>query len=170
MRRITGYVYHVEVISNLSYEDVTKIFIRVNSQGRALKTTDLALATLSARWPGVMSELEDERDHWEKLGWPAIDLAFLARSMAALGTESRMLSGFKDASVDALQTAWLQTKDGIRHLVEMLDKNLGIETSTLIPSSNALVPLVAYLGARDDSKPLAIEEADALVYWLLGAS
>jgi hypothetical protein len=169
VRRITAYVYHVEVISNLSYEDVTKIFIRVNSQGRALKTTDLALATLSARWPGVMGELEDERDHWQSLGWPAIDLAFLARSIAALGTESRMLSGFKDASLESLQTAWLQTKDGIRHLVEMLDKNLGIETSTLIPSSNALVPLVAYLGARDDSKPLAIEEADALMYWLLGA-
>jgi hypothetical protein len=169
VQAIANYVYHVEVISNLSYEDVTKIFIRVNSQGRALKTTDLALATLSARWPGVMSELEDERDHWQGLGWPAIDLAFLARSIAALATDSRTLSGFKDAPLDALKTGWAQTKDGIRHLVEMLDKNLGIETSTLIPSSNALVPLVAYLGARDDRKPLAIEEADALMYWLLGA-
>jgi hypothetical protein len=116
-----------------------------------------------------MGELEDERDHWQNLGWSAIDLAFLARSIAALATDSRMLSGFKDAPIDALQIGWSQTKDGIRHLVEMLNKNLGIETGTLIPSSNALVPLVAYLGARDDSKPLAIEEADALMYWLLGA-
>lgn len=168
LHTIGKYLYHVEIISNLPYEEVTEIFIRVNSRGRALKTTDLALATLSARWRGVMGGLEDERDHWKEHGYPAIDLAFLARCIAAIATESRTLAGFKDTPRPELEDGWVAAKRGIRHLVRLLDKNAGIETSTLIPSTNALVPLVAYLGARADA-PLATEDANALLYWLFGA-
>ncbi|MFD0855700.1 DUF262 domain-containing protein, partial [Actinomadura adrarensis] len=54
---------HMEILADFPYKDVADIFVRVNS-GRALKITDLALATLSARWPGVLAKLEDEADHW----------------------------------------------------------------------------------------------------------
>ena len=56
----------------------------------------------------------------------------------------------------------------MRHLVELLNKNAGIETSTLLPSSNALIPLVAFLGARPDDA-LKPDDANALIYWLFGA-
>jgi hypothetical protein len=135
LHRVSKYIYHVEIISNLGYEEVTEIFIRVNSRGRALKTTDLALATLSVKWPGIMQQLEDERDHWKAKGYPAIDLAFLARSIAAIATEQRSLTGFKDTNQADLAIGWEAAKRGIRHLVELLDKNAGIETSTLLPSS-----------------------------------
>jgi hypothetical protein len=165
---VAKYIYHVEIISNLGYDEVTEIFIRVNSRGRALKTTDLALATLSAKWPGVMQKLEDERDEWLKRGFPAFDLAFLARTLAAIATEQRGLTGFKDTPTDDLSGGWEATKRGIRHLVELLRKNAGIETSTLLPSTNALVPLAVYLGLRRD-EPLSTEDAKALLYWLFGA-
>lgn len=168
LQAVRKYAYHVEIISNLSYAEVTEIFIRVNSGGRALKTTDLALAMLSARWPGIMRELEDERDHWRDKGYPAFDLAFLARSLAAIATEQRSLTGFKDTDPTALADGWVAMKRGLRHLVQILDKNAGIETSTLLPSSNALVPLVAFLGRRPDS-PLKPDDANALLYWLFGA-
>jgi hypothetical protein len=165
---IGRYLYHVEIISNLGYEEVTEIFIRVNSRGRALKTTDLALATLSAKWSGIMQQLEDERDHWKNEGYPAIDLAFLARSIAAAATEQRSLTAFKDTSKADLEDGWTATKRGIRHLIQILSKNAGIESSALLPSANALVPLVAFLGVRQD-RPLAPDDADALLYWLFGA-
>jgi hypothetical protein len=165
---IAKYVYHVEVISNLGYDEVTEIFIRVNSRGRALKTTDLALATLSAKWPGVMTKLEDERDYWAGRGYPAFDLAFLARAIAATSTEQRTLSGFKDTPTDELEQGWEATKRGVNHLVKLLDNNAGIETSTLLPSTNALVPIVTYLGIRPDA-PLSPDDANALLYWLFGA-
>ena len=155
-------------MSNLAYDEVTEIFIRVNSRGRALKTTDLALATLSAKWPGIIQQLEDERDYWRDKGYPAFDLAFLARSIAAIGTTQRNLSGFKDAPQPDLADAWTGAKRGLRHLVRLLDNNAGIETSTLLPSSNALIPLVAFLGARPD-EALKPDDANALVYWLFGA-
>lgn len=168
LQAISKYLYHVEIISNLPYEEVTEIFIRVNSKGRALKTTDLALAALSVRWRGVMKGLEDERDHWRSKGWPSIDLAFLARAIAAVATESRTLAGFKDTPQPALEAGFVQVKHGLRHLTKLLQNNAGIETSSLIPSSNALVPIVAYLGTRPET-PLPADEGKALLYWLFGA-
>lgn len=165
---IGKYIYHVEIISNLGYEEVTQIFIRVNSRGRSLKTTDLALATLSAKWPGIMQQLEDERDHWAKEGYPSVDLAFLGRAIAAIATEQRSLTGFKDTPQETLERGWEQAKRGIRHTIKLLANNAGIETSTLLPSSNALIPLVAFLGSRTD-EPLDPEDANALLYWLFGA-
>lgn len=168
LQGIAGYLYHVEIISNLGYDEVADIFIRVNSKGRALETTDLALATLSARWHGVMTELEDERDHWKQTGFPGFDLAFLARCIAATATPSRSLDGFRETDTDDLRAGWLATKRGTRHLARLLENNAGIETSTLIPSANALVPLIAFLGVRPD-EPLSTDDADALLYWLFSA-
>ena len=54
----------MEILTEFSYEEITEIFVRVNSGGRALRTSDLALATLSARWPGVLAKLEAEASHW----------------------------------------------------------------------------------------------------------
>ena len=79
--------YTMEILSDFPYEEITQIFVRVNSGGRALRTTDLALATLSARWPGVLDKLETEADHWEKEGYGDIDATFLTRALtgAVLG-------------------------------------------------------------------------------------
>ena len=167
VQAIGDYGYYVEIVENLPYEEVTEIFIRVNSRGRALKTTDLALATLSARWRGVISLLEAERDRYSHT-FPAIDLAFLARSIAAIGTEQRQLSGFVSTSESDLKNAWERTTRGLEHLLPLLANNAGIETSQLVPSANALVPLVAYLGTRPDA-PLSREEANGLLYWLFAA-
>ena len=168
VQAVSRYIYRVEIISNLPYEEVTEIFIRVNSKGRALKTTDLALATLSAKWRGVMAQLEAERDVWKARGYPAFDLAFLARCIAATATSQRTLAGFKDAPLTELQDGWAATKRGIRHLTRLLEQNALIATSTLIPSSNALIPLVAYLGSRPD-EALSVDDANALLYWMFGA-
>lgn len=60
--------FHMEILSEFPYDEVAQIFVRVNSGGRSLRTTDLALATLSARWPGVVGKLETEADHWPNAG------------------------------------------------------------------------------------------------------
>jgi uncharacterized protein with ParB-like and HNH nuclease domain len=51
LRSIKDYVYRMDVLeSNLSYEEVTEIFVRVNSLGAKLRGSDLALAQITARW------------------------------------------------------------------------------------------------------------------------
>jgi len=44
---------------SMSYEEVTEIFVRVNSLGIKLRGTDLALAQITSRWKGFMNLIED---------------------------------------------------------------------------------------------------------------
>jgi hypothetical protein len=169
IRKIGDYSYWIEIVENLSYEDVADIFVRVNSRGITLRAVDLALATLSARWRvGVIDKLENEAEKWAAVGYGALDVSFLARCLAALATDAGGFRGFASAPVEAFAEGWERTRRGAEHLVLLLRNNAGIATSELLPSNNALIPLVAFLGSRPD-KPLAANEADALIYWLFGA-
>ena len=38
----------------LSYDEVTEIFVRVNSLGAKLRSSDLALAQITAKWRGAL--------------------------------------------------------------------------------------------------------------------
>lgn len=165
--------YTMEILSDFSYEEIAQIFVRVNSGGRALRTTDLALATLSARWPGVLDKLETEADHWEKEGYGDIDATFLTRALtgAVLG---RGLSTWSHARLVAatdeqLEQGWATVQRGLRDLVPLLKNNLKVSRSSLLPSMIVLLPLIVLLGERPD-EPLPIETANALLYWLLVAT
>lgn len=168
VRAIADYLYYLEVLEGLPYEEVTQIFVRVNSRGRALKATDLALATLSARWSGVISRFEVEYAYCVDQGYGALDFTFLTRCLAALTSESSSASVFATASEEALARGWRQLQHGLRHAIKLLKGHADIATSSLIPSVNALVPMVVYLGQRED-KPLTADERDSLLYWLFGA-
>lgn len=168
VRKISDYVYHIEIIESLDYDEVTDIFVRVNSKGRALRAVDLALATISGRWPGVISKLEDEVERWKRHGYRHVDFSFLTRSLAATANDPATLRGFTTTPVEKLEDGWQRTRRGLEHTIALLRNNAGITTSELIPSMNALVPLVVYLGHRDDSA-MSSEEANALIYWLFGA-
>ncbi|WP_344892292.1 DUF262 domain-containing protein [Actinomadura meridiana] len=78
--------FYMEILTDFGYDEVAQIFVRVNS-GRALKTSDLALVTLSARWPGVLEKLQDEADHWAHHHYRDLDIMFLTRALtgAVLG-------------------------------------------------------------------------------------
>jgi len=168
VRRITKYTYWLEILDDMPYPEVTEIFVRVNSRGRALKETDLALATLSARWPGVVAKLEERAEWCRDQHYHALDMAFLVRCLAALATETTSPGSFSNVEIEGLETAWEATKKGLHHTVTLLKDKVEIDNSTLIPSANALVPLVYYLGTRSESM-LGEEESDQLIYWLLVA-
>lgn len=166
VRKIEDYTYWLEILDDLPYEEVTEIFVRVNSRGRALKDTDLALATLSARWPGVVARFEGQVERATKKHYPALDYAFLVRCLAALATDTTSPSGFTFVTLERLESAWSQLERGLDHTITLLQDEVQIDNSALLPSVNALVPLVYWLGTRDD-KPLGEEERNTLVYWLL---
>jgi hypothetical protein len=168
LRKIADYPYWIEILDDLPYEEVADIFVRVNSRGVPLRSVDLALATLSARWRGVIEQLDSEAERWRSIGYPAIGVGFLARCIAAAAADTGSFRAFSNAPVEQLQQGWAETKRGVEHLVQLLRNNAGIATSELLPSENALVPLVAFLGRRPD-EPLDPETADGLLYWLFAA-
>jgi hypothetical protein len=165
VRRIGEYEYYLEILSGLAYDEVAQIFVRVNSGGRALKTVDLALATLSAEWPGVVAKIDAEIDRWRQY-WPKIDAAFLVRALAAIATDTATLPQLRGLDAQVLDDSWERVRFGVEHLLQLLRENAAIASSALIPSMNALIPLVVLLGVRKGEK---LDDPKSLIYWLLGA-
>jgi len=166
--QVGKYLYFVEIVEDMAYEEVAEIFVRVNSRGRHLGKADLAMATLTARWRGISQNFTEEHNRWSKEGYLDIDTPFLARCLAAIATESRMLKGLVDTPLEQLKDGWKSLRRGLAHAVPLL-KDAGIVTSMQLRSFNAVVPLVVHLGRRGDV-PLPADEAKSLVYWLLAAS
>jgi hypothetical protein len=51
LRAVRRYTYRMDVLERkLSYDEVTEIFVRVNSLGAKLRSSDLALAQITAKW------------------------------------------------------------------------------------------------------------------------
>ena len=128
--------YYMEILTDFPYEEIAQIFVRVNSGGRSLRTSDLALATLSARWPGVVGKLEAESGHWARQGYDDIDVTFLTRALtgAILG---RGLSTWSHARLVAaededLEKGWATVRRGLRSLVALLKNNLKVSHSVNI--------------------------------------
>ncbi|MEV4746326.1 DUF262 domain-containing protein [Streptosporangium sp. NPDC049248] len=164
--------FHMEILTEFPYEEIAQIFVRVNS-GRPLKTSDLALATLSARWTGVLKKLEDEAAHWAQQHYQDLDVTFLTRALTGTvlgrGLSTWSHGRLVAASDEELENGWAAVQRGLRHLVPLLRENLKVGNSNLIPSHVALLPLIVLLGERPDTG-LDGETANGIIYWFLLAS
>jgi hypothetical protein len=174
LQSITKRDFHMEVLHGFEYEEVAEIFVRVNSGGRALKTTDLALATLSARAPGFLGQLEVESAHWAERGYGALDVNFLIKSLTLnLSISGKRLSSVAKltaASKESVEAGWVNVRRGLARVVPMLQDRLLIPTSALIPSLAALHPLVVYFGSEPEGTPTTDSVEDGLLYWFMAAT
>jgi len=74
LRKIRDYNYVVHVLErSMNYQEVTEIFVRVNSLGAKLRSSDLALAQITSRWPNLLKQLEGFQEECER-SWFTIDL------------------------------------------------------------------------------------------------
>ncbi|MGA7886806.1 MAG: DUF262 domain-containing protein, partial [Acidobacteriaceae bacterium] len=87
LRAIKDYHYVVHVLERrMNYEEVTEIFVRVNSLGAKLRSSDLALAQMTSRWPNLLKELESFQDECEQ-SWFTIELGQLVRAIVVFATK-----------------------------------------------------------------------------------
>lgn len=173
LKNIRERSYHYEILNDFPYDEVAQIFVRVNSGGRRLTTSDLALATLSARWPGISEKLEEESGHWTERGYGDIDSTFLTRALtgAVLGRGLSQWSHTRlaNAADEELEGGWQTVRRGLRHLIPLFKNNAKITHSSLLPSMVVLIPAIVLLGDRPDA-PLDEETTNGILYWLLVAT
>jgi hypothetical protein len=174
LQKITQRDFHMEVLHDFEYEEVADIFVRVNSGGRALKTTDLALATLSARTPGFLGQLEAESAYWSERGYGALDVNFLIKALTlSLSTTGKRLASVAKltaASQEMVEAGWRTVRRGIARVVPLLEERLLIPTTALVPSLAALHPLILYYGRQAEGADIAADVEDGLLYWFLAAT
>ncbi len=170
LRRIGDYKFPIEIFKSDDYEEVTELFVRINSAGTRLKAAELVLAQLALRLPGAtVDKFEAAMDDYEEIGYD-LDARFLIRALVAIGTgQSRFrdLTEFWKKPPDEIEAIWARTRKGIDAAVNFARQNARFESSTWLPTLSALIPLAAYF---EKQKAIAPDVEGKLLRWFYVAA
>ncbi len=168
LRGIRKYVYRMDVLERrLSYDEVTEIFVRVNSLGAKLRSSDLALAQITAKWRGALKTFQTFQAQCNRTGFD-LDLGLHLKNLVAFATgQSRFLT-VGGLPLETLQRAWGECVPGMEFALNFLRSNAGIDSPALLSSPFLLVTL-GYFGHKRNFQ-VAAEESQRLRYWVLVAN
>jgi hypothetical protein len=168
LRGIRKYIYRMDVLERkLSYDEVTEIFVRVNSLGAKLRSSDLALAQITAKWRSSLKTFEAFQQQCDKIGFD-LELGLYLKNLVAFVTgQSRFLT-VSNLRLDPLQAGWTQCCRGMEFALNFVRNNAGIDSPALLSSPFMLITLGYYGHKRD--YVLSPEESERLRYWVLVAN
>lgn len=165
LRGIRKYVYRMDVLERtLKYDEVTEIFVRVNSLGAKLRSSDLALAQITAKWKNSLKTFQAFQAHCDKLGFD-LDLGLVLRNLVVFATGQSRFQTVGNLSLSALQDGWKLSCDGMEYALNFLKSNVGIDSAALL-SSPFILSALAYYGHKHDYQ-ITPEEAGRLKFWVL---
>jgi hypothetical protein len=169
MHEILNYEVGITEFESDKYDLATELFIRFNSTGRKLRRSDLSIAELALHVEGLISkEISQAKDRWKDFRFT---MPFLVQCLLAVHTcRFRMEDTkkfWKEVKKSEVRNSWQETERAIAKLVVFLTGTVRWTSASLIPSFNALIPLVVVL-ARSNS--WSTEEKRLARRWLLLAS
>ena len=169
LRSIKDYVYRLDVLeSKLSYEEVTEIFIRVNSSGVKLKSADLALAQITAKWRNSLILFQDYQEQvYEEQGFE-FDVGFFVRNMVISITDQSKFRTVGSISIEKLQAGWQDSKRSMSFALNFLKSNIKIDSHILL-TSPFIVHTIAYW-AHSKKYKISDSEVKAMKRWILLAN
>jgi hypothetical protein len=168
LRAIRKYVYRMDVLErSLSYDEVTEIFVRVNSLGAKLRSSDLALAQITAKWRNSLAIFQAFQAKCAKSGFD-LDLGLHLRNMIVFATGQSRFQTVGSLTVEQLESAWKASCEGMEFAINFLKNNVGIYDPALL-SSPFLLVVLAYFGYKRDYN-ISPEESTRLRYWALVAN
>lgn len=168
LRGIRKYVYRMDVLErNLSYDEVTEIFVRVNSLGAKLRSSDLALAQITAKWRGSLETFQKFQDECAKIGFD-LDLGLHLKNLVAFATNQSRFLTVNTLPIDRLKAGWQDGCQGMEFALNFLKSNVGIDSPALLSSPFMLITLAYYGHKRDYELPA--EDAALLRQWALIAN
>lgn len=164
VRKIEDYQYVMQVLGrDMSYEEVTEIFVRVNSLGVKLRGSDLALAQITSKWRGFMNIMEEFAKEFNYNENYIIESGLLIRTMIAFATMQSKFKTVGRIKKEHLEKAWEKTQTGLRFVVNFLKSNAYVEKLGVLSSSFLLVPMAIYAVNNDEN--LSPEEEKKLLKW-----
>lgn len=164
LRSIRKYAYRMDILErSLSYEEVTEIFVRVNSLGAKLRSSDLAMAQITAKWHESLKTFEAFQDECSEKGFD-VDLGIHLKNLVVFATGQSRFKTVGGLPVEKLKEAWETSKEGFQFAINFVKCNAGIDGPALL-SSPFLILAVAYFGHHHGYK-LKPQQAADLRYWL----
>lgn len=168
VRDIQKYEFHLVTLDrHLSYEEVTEIFVRVNSLGTKLRGSDLALAQITAKWRGSLKLFEDFQNECESKGWN-ISIGLIVRTLIAIITDQAKFKTVSSISKTKFENCWGDTKRAINFALDFLRNNVGVEELYNLTSPYFIITL-AYMFSKKTYTILP-EEDKKLIKWVIIAS
>lgn len=172
LEKIKTYSYQVNVLENLTYDEVTHIFVRINSGGTKLGSADLALAQISSRWRGVTEEIDTYRmEVWKRGNGLWLDTGILLRLLSGLiAGQTRLSQLFKgerqNLTVEQLQEGWKRLEIALNEALSFLVGNCSINRMELLSTQYILIPLAVFFDKYKQNTPDQMRE---LQRWALMA-
>jgi hypothetical protein len=169
LRSIRDYVYRMDVLeSNLSYEEVTEIFVRVNSLGAKLKGSDLALAQITARWRNSLQIFEEFQTVCESENNFDLEIGTILRGLITHATGQSKFKTVSSLSQKKLEEAWKTNVRAMTFALNFLKSNTKIDSAALL-TSPYIILVIAFWGAKKDYK-ISDAESAKMARWILLAN
>ena len=118
----------------LSYDEVTEIFVRVNSLGAKLRSSDLALAQITAKWKNSLHTFQAFQGKCKEVGFD-LELGIHLKNLVAMATGQSRFKTVSSLDITRLQTAWSDACEGMNFAMNFLKNNVGID-SPAFPGGN----------------------------------
>lgn len=168
VRKIRDYPYVMQILEKkLSYEEVTEIFVRVNSLGIKLRGSDLALAQITSRWKGFMRLCEKFAAEFEDEDAFLLETGLLVRLLVVFATHQSRFKTVARISREALEGAWDDAQVGLEFAINFVKANAHIESLGLLSSPFLLIPIAVYAHLKKGK--LSDAEDKAFLRWLYWA-
>jgi hypothetical protein len=169
LRQIREYSYRLDVLEpTLSYEEVTEIFIRVNSLGVKLRSSDLALAQITAKWRNSLVLFQEFQSEVHEQRGLYFDLGFFVKSLVISATGQSKFKTLGSLSKEELEAGWAIAKKNITFALNFVTSNLKIDSLALL-SSPFIVHTIAYWGEINSGKVTQVESS-SMRRWALIAN
>jgi hypothetical protein len=147
---------------------VTEIFIRVNSLGVKLRSSDLALAQITAKWRNSLILFQEFQAEILVQRGLNFDLGFFVKGLIISATGQSKFKTVGSLSREELELAWERAKRSITYALNFLSSNLKIDSLALL-SSPFIVHALSYWGETNNYK-VSQSEAQAMKRWALIAN
>jgi len=164
LKKIEDYQYRMIILDKkLTYEEVTEIFVRVNSLGVKLRGSDLALAQITSKWKGFMQELDKFAKEFEHNEEYLLNSGILVKALVAFATNQSKFKTVNRVSVDSFKDAWKKAQSGLRFAINLLKSNARIEDLRLLGSPFLLIPIAYY--AIQKKEKLSKDDEKKIMLW-----
>ena len=164
VKNIKKYPYVMNVLNeDRSYDEVTEIFVRVNSAGAKLRSSDLALSQITSKWEGSLKLFEAFINEKKEENFD-VDMTSVVRSLVVYATDQCKFKPVGILSLKDIKEAWEKTKHGLSYALNFLKNNTEIEELGLLSSPFIIIP-VSYFSSLKKENLNKQEEKD-LVRWI----
>ena len=141
--------------------------MRVNSLGAKLRSSDLALAQITAKWRDSLRVFQEFEAECIELEFD-LGLAIHLKNLVAFATGQSRFKTVGSLSKERLEIAWKDAKKGMLFALNFLRSNVSIDSPVLLSSPFIIITLAAYGHSKDYH--LSPSESADLRYWVLVAN